>query len=139
MTTVVQPEAPDAQSRPTDNILGSLITALGEDIAFKLIEARGGVRVYIPQDATHDHKIAAAHKLADVIGKEGVVALSKMFGGLTIPIPVARLWRVRVYRDRGHSQPEIARMVGCCEDTVWRSLRSMGMGMSGAVPKKVFA
>ena len=68
-----------------------------------------------------------------------MVALSKMFGGLTIPIPVARLWRVRVYRDRGHSQPEIARMVGCCEDTVWRSLRSMGMGMSGAVPKKVFA
>jgi hypothetical protein len=134
---VAQPEAPDAQSRPTDNVLGSLITALGEDAAFKLIEARGGVRVYIPQEATRDRKIAAAHKLADVIGEEGIVALSKMFGGLTIAIPVARLWRMRVYRDRGHSQPEIARMVGCCEDTVWRSLRSMGM--SGPVPRKVFA
>ena len=127
----------DPYRSPKGDLLGTLITVLGEDAAFKLIEAYGGTRVYLPQQAVNDCKIAADHRLANVVGAKGVQALAELFTGMVISVPVARKWRVRVYRDRGFTEPKIARMVGCSEDTVWRLLRDMGM--SGLVPPKVLA
>nr|WP_294564081.1 helix-turn-helix domain-containing protein [uncultured Rhodopila sp.] len=53
--------------------------------------------------------------------------LAIKFGSETIALPLARPWRVHVYRARGLSYPQIAKAVGVSEATVARLLKDMGL------------
>ena len=99
--------------------LAWLTDAIGAEAAFLLIEKRGGTRVSVPKLR------AAGSNLAAEIGEEATAALIRAFGDSSITVPVARYWRVQRYRERGLSYAQIARMLGCHEDTVWRLLRTV--------------
>jgi transcriptional regulator with XRE-family HTH domain len=53
--------------------------------------------------------------------------LAVKFGSDTIALPLARSWRIHVYRARGWSYPQIAKAVGVSEATVARLLKDMGL------------
>lgn len=94
-----------------------LIAPLGVEATLALIEQRGGVRVFVPLEPTADNE------LARIVGLDAARALAAAFGGERLRVPLARgkwtgAWRARIYRARGMSLPEIARRLGCVENTV---------------------
>lgn len=99
-----------------------LAEVIGEPAALALIEEFGGLRTYVPKHPTE--RIVAA------IGAEAAAKLAAAWGGEYIPVPLARAWRVMVYRSRGQSYPAIARRVGLSEDGVWRILSRADMTTS---------
>ena len=99
--------------------LAWLVDVIGAAAALRLIEARGGTRLYVPRAVTQASALAREIGLA-----EARLMTTAPFAGDTITVPVARHWRVRQYRAAGLSQAAIARRLGCHEDTVWRLLRS---------------
>lgn len=108
--------------------LAWLVDLIGAEATLKLIEARGGTRLYVPRAATPDCVLAR-----DV----GLAAAQKMtaeFAGNFITVPVARHWRVRHYRAAGLSCAAVARRLGCHEDTVWRLLRSAASAEQLSLP-----
>jgi hypothetical protein len=108
------------QNIEVDNF-GSLVSTIGEDATFLMIEEFGGMRLYIPQSPKEDSRIAK------VIGLEKSKQLAAKFGHETIRMPLAKAWRIQVYRTRGLSISGISRMVGLAECSVSRHLASMGM------------
>jgi hypothetical protein len=100
--------------------LAWLVDLVGARPALRLIEARGGTRVYVPRTP------AEGSALVRDVGLAPAQALAAAYGGETITVPVARHWRVREYRAAGLSYAAIARKLGCHEDTVWRLLKSAG-------------
>jgi hypothetical protein len=96
--------------------LAHLVRLIGADAMLRLIEARGGTRLYVPQVPDDASPIAAD------IGLEAARALAREYGGETIKVPTCKVWRARVYHARGLSYAKIARRLGCTESTVWRLL-----------------
>jgi hypothetical protein len=88
-----------------------LMDALGEDGFLALTEAHGGVRLYVPKDAS-------GSQLSSEIGCDSAARLSKLFPGGYIRIPLAREFRARHYRSRGDSNAAIARRLGLTETGV---------------------
>lgn len=91
-----------------------LVQVVGPAAALALVEERGGTRIYVPR--------AVTPWLSALIGDDAAAALVAAYGGEHLPVPVARRWRVRIYRGRDMSHARIARRVGCSEDTVGRIL-----------------
>lgn len=103
------------------DLLGTLIGLIGQDAVFKLVAAAGGTRIVVPMRATE------GQKLTRILGMPAAGILSANFGKETLAIPMAKAWRVRVYRERGLSYGEIALAIGCNEATVFKHLRRMGL------------
>lgn len=57
---------------------------LGKDMARVLTETRGGVKFYVPQEASR------AHWLAKVVGVAGMVAMCETWPGAEITVPNGR-------------------------------------------------
>ncbi|MBX9593694.1 MAG: hypothetical protein K2X46_04980 [Roseomonas sp.] len=87
----------------------------------RLLEAHAGTRVFIPKTAT------ASTRLAQSIGIEGAARLAAMYGGDYLQVPIARAWRVKVYREQRWPQTRIATKLGITESQVWRLLRDAGL------------
>lgn len=94
--------------------LARLAQQLGAAAAFALIEAKGGIRIYVPKTPTP--------WLVDLIGEPAAQALAEALGGEFLKVPLARTWRVLAYQARGWSYARIARACGCSEDAVWKIL-----------------
>ncbi len=78
--------------------LDQLILTIGTRLALRLVEARGGVRVYIPSQ----ERLTSDCPLAQIIGVEAaakLAALGKAWGDQWVTIPLARAY-VRRQRDR---------------------------------------
>lgn len=95
---------------------------IGREAALALIEARGGNRVYIPAPAR-----IGQSELPDIIGLDEARSLAVAYGPQWYFIPIAREWRVLLYRHRGMTYAEIARKTGTTETNVGRILRLQEM------------
>lgn len=95
---------------PTEDV-APLVELIGEEAALRLLEARGGVRVYVADPAE-------GRSLADIVGLDAAAAMRRKYGSTRIKLPVGRQWRVLCYKAMGLSRPKIALRAGCSETTV---------------------
>ncbi len=100
--------------------LRPLAQVVGLEGLFRLLEWRGGTRLPVPIRP-------AGSTIAAALGETTAAALVEHWGGLTLKVPIARLWRVQVHHAHGLSYAEIATRVGLTEAGVWRMLRSSGL------------
>ena len=110
------------------NVFGDLVRLVGEDAALLFIETFGGRRVFIPKRA------ATRALISRVIGGTAAKALSAEFGGMQLRVPLAKQWRMKVYRQQGMSHSDIAKAIGATENSVQQALRRMYIGARGAPP-----
>lgn len=106
---------------PAPAELAWLTAAIGADATLRLIEAHAGTRVYVPKQVNQ----GSAARLG--LSLTAARALSGRFGGEHILVPIARAWRVRVYRSAGLTYPAIARRLGITERAVGRILTDAGL------------
>jgi hypothetical protein len=92
-------------------IFDDLLEMLGEAGVLRLVEAYAGLRQFIPKDPENSDVTAR-------LGIEITTLLAKAYGGNTIPVPLARTFRARIYRDSGMSNREIAARLGLTENGV---------------------
>lgn len=111
----------DQKNDAASDIFGALFPELGADATFRLIEAFGGTRLFVAKVPREGSRLVTA------IGMDAACQLAAKFGSDTIALPLARPWRVQVYRSRGCSYPQIAKAVGVSEATVARLLKDMGL------------
>lgn len=88
-----------------------LLRLLGEADFLRLVEWRGGIRVFVPSSG--DTSEIASH-----IGDAAAEKLGRAHAGTFIRVPLARDLRARHYRAAGHSNAEIARKLGMSETGV---------------------
>lgn len=92
----------------------ALIELIGEDATIKLIEAYGGTRPTVPKT------FPAQHPMKELLGDFDFKNLHQYFGGCTLRLPLAKRWRLEIYRQRGMKTKEIARRTGYTERAVAR-------------------
>lgn len=98
--------------------IARLAQVIGPEAAFRLAEAHGGTRIYVP------HRTAGS-ELARLIGEAEAAAMAREFrGGAQMKVPVAREWRVAAYRAAGETYDAIAVRLGIDIATVHRILRN---------------
>lgn len=100
---------------PTDDV-AVLVDLLGPEAALRLVEARGGSRVYLAEGAV----------LSEIVGLDGAAALRSRYGASQIKIPIARPWRVLCYLAQGFSRDKTALKAGCGINTVDRTVKNYG-------------
>lgn len=93
-----------------------LLSTLGEDGFFSLVEAHAGVRLYVPSDPERS-------ELSSTIGLEAAYRLAKAYPGGYIRVPLAREFRARRYVDAEMSNRDIAKRLGLTESGVERLLK----------------
>lgn len=103
---------------PTDEVAG-LVELIGAEAALKLVEARGGTRIYV---ADPESGVA----ITDIIGVDAATALRARYGSNRYKVPIARPWRVLCYLAQGLSQERAALKAGCSTNTVVRAIRNYG-------------
>ena len=101
--------------------LSWLTDAIGAEATLRLIEEHGGTRLYVPKEPNQGTPIA------HLVGLVGAQRLASAFGGDYLKVPLAKNWRVRLYRARGDSYSAIARRVGMTESAVGRILSAAGV------------
>lgn len=94
--------------------LQGMLELLGKDATLKLVEAYGGVRCLVPK------RFPAEHELLELLGAAAFALLHQYYGGSIIAVPLAKRWRIRVYKERGLTTKEIARRTGYTERAVAR-------------------
>jgi hypothetical protein len=93
-----------------------LETLLGPEGFLAVVEAHGGVRMYVPE-------VAQGSQLASEIGLDNTVRLSKLYARSYIRVPLAREFRARHYRELGETNSRIARRLGITETGVNKLFR----------------
>ena len=101
-----------------------LTNIIGASAALAMIEAHGGTRVYVPKDINQNSAARLALPLPEAR------RLGEAYGGEHILVPIARAWRVRMYRAAGMTYPAIARKLGITERAVGRILTDAGLTAS---------
>jgi hypothetical protein len=109
------------RSSERDTVLGTILGLLGKGATLELVEKAGGARLYVPEAPAPESRIAK------LVGLPAAQALSKEFAGIAVNIPLAKLWRVSVYRERGMSYADIAIKLCTSETNVHRWLRTLGL------------
>lgn len=104
----------DANPPPAE--LAYLADVIGPAATLRLIEEAGGTRIAIPKTVNQ------GTKLARLLGLDAARALVAWRGGEDVKIPLARHWRIRVYRAEGGSYTAIARRLGITEKAVHANL-----------------
>jgi len=107
---------------PTPELhLRRLIATLGSrEAALRVIEARGGLTVYIP------HHVERS-ELAAEFGEAILARLVADHGGNYLRVPLAKAWRAQCYRAQGLSHGAIAARLQMTEEGVRKSLRLAGI------------
>lgn len=118
----------EIEARYLPGILQELADLIGLPGTLKLVEAYGGVRLYVPK------KIDAAHELARLIGLDHATTLAETYGGedhFDIPRAVAatraaRDSRIRADRAAGMTHRELALRYGLTERQIRNILGDEG-------------
>ncbi|MDI4664694.1 helix-turn-helix domain-containing protein [Xanthobacter autotrophicus] len=101
---------------PPTREVSRLARLIGPEPTLALVERWGGTRLYVPSP------IPEGHEIWHVVGVDAARYLAERYGHGQMMVPVARRWRVLVYRARGMSYAQIARAVGGSERSVYRIL-----------------
>jgi len=104
-----------------DTLLGTLLSLIGRDATFNLVEKYGGQRLTVPKVPKDDCA------LAGTIGLSAAQALSAEFGGETLKVPLPKLWLLNIYRERGMSYPQLAGKMRVTEKTIGVWLKRLGL------------
>lgn len=96
---------------PATEDVARLVGLIGAEATLKLLEARGGTRIYIPESA-------AGGVLAGIIGLDAAEAMHRHYGKGEIRLPLGRNWRVLCYIALGHNRRQAALKAVCTENTV---------------------
>lgn len=131
MTPIPVPRDQALAQNPPPAELADLTRCIGPRAVLALIEAEGGSRVFVPKAPNQ------GMHLARMIGLDAARELAVEWGGAYLSVPLARAWRVRVYRAEGETQRGIARRLGITESQVWKLLRDAGQ--TGAAQADLFA
>lgn len=102
---------------PTDDV-AMLCRLIGPEATLALVEARGGIKVYIPEQP-------AGSDLADIVGLDAAAKLSSTYARDWLRVPLARPWRILCYKAAGLSYKQIALKAGCTDATVWEVLKRL--------------
>jgi hypothetical protein len=102
--------------------LEPLASRLGAWGLFKLIDAHGGLRLYIPRRPRDTDDLGA------LLGMEAVEKLAAEWGGDYLKVPLARAWFARCLEAQGLSQRRIARHMRTTENTVRLLLQGLAPG-----------
>jgi len=86
---------------------------LGHEGLLLFLERFAGQRIYVPRTTTEHSEISKE------VGLDIARALSAEYGGQYLKVPVAREWRVLVYKSQGVSYRQMAKRLGCSEDAIW--------------------
>ena len=100
----------------SEDLANDLMSLLGEDDFFSLVEAHAGVRLYVPADPNRSD-------LSETIGSAAAIRLAKSYPGGYIRVPLAREFRARRYVREEMSNRDIARRLGLTESGVERLLK----------------
>ena len=99
--------------------LVDIARVIGVSATLKLVAARGGIRLHVP------NHVSAEHPIAQIIGHGEALKLVDAFRGERLEIPVSRTWRLAIRnaaiaeeRKRGTPQPAVARNYGMTERMV---------------------
>lgn len=97
-----------------------IVDVVGVEAALRLVEAWGGVRLYVPQQMPEDHL------LVSTLGRSEADTLAERYGGETIQIPrclhalrAVRNSRIRAERHGGASPALLALRYGLTERQVY--------------------
>jgi hypothetical protein len=103
---------------PTEDV-ARLVETIGEEATLRLLEARGGTRLWIPVEAE-------AGVLASIVGLDAAVKMYGKYGRGEIKVPLGRPWRVLCYIAMGLNRQQAALKAGCTENTVHDILTRFG-------------
>lgn len=103
---------------PTEDVQ-KLAELLGEAGALRLVEARGGTRIYVADPDSET-------ELARIVGLDGAAAMHDRYGRGWYRVPVARPWRVLCYLAQGMNRTQAALKAVCHENTVDDIVRRYG-------------
>lgn len=104
---------------PATEEVSRFVDLIGAEATLKLLEARGGTRLWLPQKA-------ADGMLAGIIGVDAAEAMTKHFGSGQIMLPIGRPWRVLCYIAMGLNRTQTALKAGTSEKVVHQILQRFG-------------
>lgn len=96
---------------PATDDVAPLVSLIGHEATLRLLEEKGGTRVYVSDPAE-------GRVLAQIVGLDAAAAMRSKYGSTRIKLPLGRQWRVLCYKAMGLSRPKIALRAGCSETTV---------------------
>ncbi len=99
--------------RPASNGFGRLIEILGDEKTLLFLEHYAGRPTYIPL------KLHPDMQLVKLVGLESAQALSDVYGGEHMPVPLVKEWRALQYKAQGMSARTIAGKLGVGVNTVF--------------------
>jgi hypothetical protein len=111
-------------AHPPPAELAFLAEIIGPRATLTLIEAHGGTRIKVPKNVNQGSALARA------IGLDAARAMAGWRGGETVKVPLAKPWRIRLYRAEGLSYTQIARKLGIGESAVHKYLQLGGLTTS---------
>lgn len=111
---------PEVLPRPIGGV-APIARLIGPEAALKLVERRGGTRLYVPRKDCGNNKTFNALVGIDVAG-----AIIDHYSGCIIKVPLGREWRIHVYHEAGLSYADIAVLLSISESTVHRVLQIVG-------------
>ena len=116
---------------PPPESVALLIEVLGLDNTLRLIEKRGGTKLYVPTGVGSSWIKLRAELEAEFDGPM-VKALIAGFGGeIKVTVPLARDWRIQIYAARDMTHADIALRAGAHVETVRRVLKRLKTGQTG--------
>ncbi|HQU16651.1 MAG TPA: hypothetical protein PLO69_11190 [Gammaproteobacteria bacterium] len=108
-------------NRPPPGSVQEFLELLGEADTLKLIEAAGGQNLVLPKGVEQPgHKLHA--KYAAQFGAELLAKLARYFGYARVQVPLAKKWRMHLYRAEGRSFADIALLLRMSENAVERAM-----------------
>jgi AraC-like DNA-binding protein len=111
--------------------LAHLVNAIGVAATLRLIEVHGGTRVYVAQE----DQVNQGTVLARSVGLEAARRLGTLYGREWLPVPLARAWRVQLYKAQGATVKAIATRLGMTESGVARILRDTSAAVQRGRPR----
>lgn len=112
----------------SDDLTQELLEMLGEDAFLALVEARGGIRLFVPEDPTDS-------QLIDIIGGQAAHRLARKYGRCYIKVPLARTMRALRMVRQGKTNTEVALHLRITESGVEKLLMRARKGEIVKRPK----
>jgi hypothetical protein len=103
---------------PTDDV-ARFVELIGAEAALKLLEERGGSRLYVSDPGPET-------EVTRIVGLDAATKLHEKFGRNWIKVPFGRQWRVVCYIAMGLNRRQTAQRAGCTENTVHDILQRHG-------------
>jgi Mor family transcriptional regulator len=112
-----------ADFKPNAPTFAKVQVLIGAGMAYRLIEAYGGTRLYIPKP----QRLSEYHRLSTTLGYSEALILAQHFGDSSVKVPTGH-WAILHARNdliheryaKGETAAKLAREYGMAEDSIYR-------------------